>query len=286
MKIPQLEWLLSSYIHYQYPNKGRMNTCIFCRSTTNNFLREEHLLPESLGGDILLPSGLVCDPCNQYFGKEVEREALASPIFRFHRSSMSIPTKKDKQVQYLSPEFEIHGDKSGMATIRLSPEQAQQLVTEGEILISVEMFEFGALVRLLLKIGLEMAAMLQYDVYLSAFKEARTAARAPRLNMTWPLALGAVKIEDVQESVQDEDEHIIRSRYCQCKIRRDKESNSIFFYFSYGISIFIVPLTVTTNRFIEIVKQYNSSNELYYHLQLMQVGLFTKINTNLMGNNS
>lgn len=46
-----------------------MPTCLFCPNTDENqFSKEEHIVPESLGNkSYLLPKGIVCDKCNQYF---------------------------------------------------------------------------------------------------------------------------------------------------------------------------------------------------------------------------
>ncbi len=198
-----------------------MNKCIFCRSTTNSFLREEHLLSESLGGNIVLPPGLVCDVCNQYFGAKVEREALASPIFQFHRALLSMPTKKGKQPRYVGSNVEIQGNKAGLATIHLAPEDLRQLLALNEGQISIEVFEFGALTRLLLKIGIELAVIQGYDVYASEFDAVRTAARKPQSNMTWPLAMGARKLERVLEDEQNEDEGRVRTYFCDCLIGKD-----------------------------------------------------------------
>ena len=39
--------------------------CIYCLSTTEDFMSEEHIFPESLGNDeLVLPKGYVCDKCN------------------------------------------------------------------------------------------------------------------------------------------------------------------------------------------------------------------------------
>jgi hypothetical protein len=43
---------------------------------------ESHVLPECVGNQQkVLPSGIVCKPCNQYFGAKVEPALLADPLF-------------------------------------------------------------------------------------------------------------------------------------------------------------------------------------------------------------
>src|SRR5262245_46529433 len=44
--------------------------CLFCASEGNSFTSKEHVFPESLGNEtIVLPPGVVCDKCNNYFSK-------------------------------------------------------------------------------------------------------------------------------------------------------------------------------------------------------------------------
>lgn len=72
-------------------------SCIFCKEEVSSE-HEEHILPESLGGKdwAVLPEGLVCEKCNQYFGAKVESPALSSFLFLPFRLFLQIPTKKDK----------------------------------------------------------------------------------------------------------------------------------------------------------------------------------------------
>jgi len=47
-----------------------LTVCLFCRRETEQFLQEEHIIPESLGNrTYVLPKGVVCDKCNNYFSK-------------------------------------------------------------------------------------------------------------------------------------------------------------------------------------------------------------------------
>ena len=57
----------------------------------------EHIVPESLGNtDHVLPRGMVCDGCNQYFALKIEKPVLDSGIFRLLRSRMEVPNKKNR----------------------------------------------------------------------------------------------------------------------------------------------------------------------------------------------
>jgi hypothetical protein len=57
----------------------------------------EHIIPESLGNvDHVLPVGVVCDGCNHYFARKVERQILESPMFLRLRADMAIPNKRGR----------------------------------------------------------------------------------------------------------------------------------------------------------------------------------------------
>ncbi len=71
--------------------------CIFCESSVNTFTSAEHIIPESLGNTkTILPPGIVCDKCNNYFARKVEAELLNSDFFKFARFRNAIPSKKGK----------------------------------------------------------------------------------------------------------------------------------------------------------------------------------------------
>jgi hypothetical protein len=62
--------------------------CIFCRADSSSSRSEEHIIPHSLGNrEHVLKPGIVCDACNNYFSREVERPFLDAPAIqhlRFH----------------------------------------------------------------------------------------------------------------------------------------------------------------------------------------------------------
>jgi hypothetical protein len=68
--------------------------CIFCQYEADNSKSIEHIIPESLGNtEHILPAGVVCDDCNQYFGSKVEKLLLESDYFRQARFRMETPNK-------------------------------------------------------------------------------------------------------------------------------------------------------------------------------------------------
>jgi hypothetical protein len=71
--------------------------CIFCRMDSTASRSREHVIPESLGNkSIVLPKGVVCDKCNNYFSREVERPFLESPAIRTLRFNQGLESKKGR----------------------------------------------------------------------------------------------------------------------------------------------------------------------------------------------
>ena len=71
--------------------------CIFCKCNSSSSTSKEHIIPESFGNkEHTLPPGVVCDKCNNYIGRKVEKPLLDSPYFKEQRFYMSIPNKINK----------------------------------------------------------------------------------------------------------------------------------------------------------------------------------------------
>ena len=71
--------------------------CLFCKSDTKKSVSIEHIMPESLGNtDHVLRRGWVCDRCNNYFARKVERPFLDSLFAIRTRSIMGVPNKEGR----------------------------------------------------------------------------------------------------------------------------------------------------------------------------------------------
>lgn len=71
--------------------------CIFCKLDSKNSKSVEHIIPESLWNTKqILPPGIVCDKCNNYFSRKVERQFLGSPEIEALRFHQAIPSKKGR----------------------------------------------------------------------------------------------------------------------------------------------------------------------------------------------
>jgi hypothetical protein len=69
--------------------------CLFCKEPSAVSRSREHVIPESLGNrTLVLPAGVVCDACNNYFSRKVEKPFLDNPTIRHLRYSEAVPTKR------------------------------------------------------------------------------------------------------------------------------------------------------------------------------------------------
>lgn len=71
--------------------------CLFCKKDSSATKSIEHIIPESLGNStFVLPIGYVCDKCNNYFAREVEKPFLDQFDMRLLRFHEAVPNKKKK----------------------------------------------------------------------------------------------------------------------------------------------------------------------------------------------
>jgi hypothetical protein len=69
--------------------------CIFCKCASQASRSVEHIIPEALGNiEHVLPVGVVCDACNNYFARKVEGPLLETPWFRHLRSRQWVENKR------------------------------------------------------------------------------------------------------------------------------------------------------------------------------------------------
>jgi HNH endonuclease len=69
--------------------------CIFCKCDASSSTSQEHIIPESLWNiSHVLPPGIVCDKCNNYFSREVEKPFLQSPGISALRFHQALPSKR------------------------------------------------------------------------------------------------------------------------------------------------------------------------------------------------
>jgi len=73
--------------------------CLFCKQNSDQSKSVEHIIPFSLGNqEHILPKGVVCDSCNNYFALKIEKVLLEQDYFRSVRSRNNILNRKGRQV--------------------------------------------------------------------------------------------------------------------------------------------------------------------------------------------
>lgn len=71
--------------------------CLFCKRDCKNTRSVEHIIPESLGNTTLvLPLGYVCDKCNNYFARKVEKPFMEIPEVQQMRLQLGVSNKKNR----------------------------------------------------------------------------------------------------------------------------------------------------------------------------------------------
>lgn len=112
--------------------------CLFCKQDSSSSSSIEHIIPESLGNLALkLKRGVVCDKCNNYFSREVERQFLEAPAItnlRFHQSIVSKKGRVPPLAAVLMPSFPatLYRDpKFGTQAVSLEPDGIREMFRNG-----------------------------------------------------------------------------------------------------------------------------------------------------------
>ena len=185
-----------------------MNKCLFCNKE-GPFSSPEHIIPEALGNDDLILLEEVCDNCNQYFGKEIEKFVLGKTPLAFWRTYQGIRKKKGKlpHVDLSQPQrqkgrlpkvhplhdnlvgFTCHEDYS--VSVDISADEIVGEILEGRR----EQFNFvftpevlSMMGRFLCKIGIELVCLSESARARSdPFLKARRFSRFGEFEGLWPI---------------------------------------------------------------------------------------------------
>lgn len=138
--------------------------CIFCKKDSTDSKSVEHIIPESLWNTKqILPIGIVCDKCNNYFSRKVEKPFLCSPDMEALRFHQAIPSKKGR----IPP---IKGLLAGS----MSPIRAHRSLDENNVAMSVELdaeqfklVESGRATTLYLPTGFEKPTTVETSRFLA-----------------------------------------------------------------------------------------------------------------------
>lgn len=140
--------------------------CIFC-GASGPFTSEEHIVPHSLGNDlVVLSKGWVCDSCNNIFSG-FESRALYSSILGAERCRMGVITKNRRPAHSKTHGVSWFAEPAkppNVVAAEVEWEKVPHLVstnaTCGKLLLPLHDQSNADVARLLLKIGVEIAAPL------------------------------------------------------------------------------------------------------------------------------
>lgn len=183
--------------------------CLFCRGK-GPFTTVEHIVPKSLGNDSDILKGVVCDKCQNYFGKAIEKEALENTPFAFWRTFICIPTgrKKLPSVSLNPPDKGVLPSNHAHSDVGLGFTAHEDLSVSVDIddpaiikkIMSGEKTSFDVVLspwhlsimgRFLGKMGLEYAALSDYELAMSEpFDEIRAYIREGSKSHLWPIFWG------------------------------------------------------------------------------------------------
>ena len=238
--------------------------CLFCLSTQEAFTRQEHPIPESLGNDdLILPAGFVCDSCNQYFGAKLEQEVLNKAPFGIERVAQAVRNKRGKLPKIVNRNVELQSTGFWDRFVFRSdpPHDHITRLRDGRMLLHPEWANPNAIVRFLLKIGLELAILSpEVDPYAEVFNAARVCARRGRQAEKWDFALGLYPNRgDLLTATRVDEYGPLETRQIYQYGLGFMPSGDLMFSFIYATSVFAVNLSRPPT--LEYIMGFNDCNE-------------------------
>jgi len=188
--------------------------CLFCKSDSSASRSVEHIIPESLGNTrSILPRGVVCDRCNNYFARKVEAPFLESPGIRNLRFYQGLENKRGRVPSVpgiITPDIPVlvtRHPRDDFTSLDVPLKAIAQLIEQGrgELLLSAgSRFPEGLIVsRFLAKIALEAMAErlvaypegLEYLVDEIQLDALRNHARLGQIDK-WPIHVRTIYAQD------------------------------------------------------------------------------------------
>lgn len=197
-----------------------MSICLFCK-TEGTFRTKEHIIPDSLGNDKDILENVICEKCQNYFGREIEKPALEKTNLAVWRSYLGIRTKRrrlpsvnlDPPTRGAIPSFHpmtefgigFTAHENGSTSIDVNyPWQKKRLMSNKlEYLLVMTPWHLSILGRFLGKMGLELLALTELNSALSSeFDEIRSFVRYGSTKHLWPIyCRQRGKIEDLKSPI-------------------------------------------------------------------------------------
>jgi hypothetical protein len=238
----------------------QVDDCIFCRSR-GSLGTVEHIVPQSLGNTADILEGTVCDICQNYFAREVEKVALEKTPIAFWRTFFGTRTKRGNlpsvtltppaggRVPATHPHtdeigFTAHADGSVSVEID-NPETAAAIHAsdQGTFRLILTPFHLSALGRFIGKMGLEVLA--KHDVRLALqnrYDELRKFVRFGTTSRLWAVYWGLQgEIADFTDVKLLADELIVEHECYRYALGETIEKGHLF-AFGIGTDLWVISL--------------------------------------------
>lgn len=234
--------------------------CIFCRSC-GEFRTIEHIVPESLGNTEDVLEEAVCDTCQNYLAREVEKVALEKTPIAFWRTFLGTTTKRGKLPSVsLSPPkggripathphtdeigFSAHADGTTSVDIE-TPETAAAICSSdrGQFRLVLAPYHLSALGRFIGKIGLECLAKSDVRRALHARYDAlRKFVRFGTTSHLWAVYWGVQgEIADLSDITEREGECLIEHE-CYRYALGETIGGEHIFAFGIGTDLWVISM--------------------------------------------
>lgn len=256
--------------------------CIFCKKNSSNSKSEEHIVPESLGNKShVLPPGVVCDRCNNYFSIKVEKpfmESKAIVHLRHHENLFSKKNRTPKMNVLLSRGIvgDLHKEvRNGEEIMMLGipPEKADEILKmeRGSMFVvgppSHEAFPKGHITsRFLAKLALEFLAQtlmessdgIDYLIEETAFDPLREHARMGKTK-DWPYNVRRIYESDEITFQKEEEQIVHESDFFQT------EQGELYFIFAFfGIEFTINVGGPSVEGYLRWLEEHDQISPLYW----------------------
>lgn len=118
-------------------NESERMRCLFCKTDSSRSRSVEHIIPESLGNrKHVLGKGVVCDACNNYFAKAVEKPFLEAQGVRALRFQQELLSKKGRVPAVnglMTPGVPVEVtrfSKLGLTSVAVPPDAVEHLLAQ------------------------------------------------------------------------------------------------------------------------------------------------------------
>ena len=268
--------------------------CLFCKEESSSAKSVEHIVPESLGNkSFVLSRGYICDKCNNYFARQVEKPFLEHINMRLLRFYEAIPNKKNKiptingiidSIPVILHKDFIDGEI--VTGIDIPPDVFDDIVKKGDLSMIIPALLEDCLPasnsitsRFIAKIALEALADRLKGVENSlddliddrSFDAIRNHARlgAPR---EWPCSIRRIYATNAQwKTADNETSQIIHEcdfllpNICEYKPKGDIIESELYFIVAlWGIEFAINMGGPEIDGYNDWLRRHNNASPLYY----------------------